>query len=319
MGQILHKRATTTHRTRAEIQQSKETIAELAARLGVNPKTVLKWKHRDGVEDAAMGAKTLRTVLTPLEEDMICAVRRKAQLPLDDCYIVLKPFIPKLTRSNLHRCLQRHGLSVLPKNGPAKPAKKKFKDYPPGFIHIDICEARTGEAKAYLYVAVDRTTKFAYAEVHSSPTMKAAAGFLENTAKALPYKIHKVLTDNGAQFTYALLLPHCRPKGKVHPFDAACEALTIEHRLTRIKQPWTNGQVERMNRTLKEATVKAYHYDTVAQFKAHLHDFLMAYNFSRKLKSLRFLTPYEKIIAEWKKQPHIFHSNPNHYLVGLNT
>src|SRR5688572_30028304 len=113
MGQVLHKRATTTQRVRAEIQQSEESIAKLAHRLGVNPKTVLKWKHRQGVEDAPMGAKTLRTVLTPHEEEMICALRRKARLPLDDCYIALKPSIPRLTRSNLHRCLQRHNLSVL--------------------------------------------------------------------------------------------------------------------------------------------------------------------------------------------------------------
>jgi transposase InsO family protein len=319
MGQVLHKRATTTHRIRAEIQQSKESIAQLASRLGVNPKTVLKWKHRDGVDDAPMGPKTLQTVLTPLEEDMICALRSKTRLPLDDCFIALKPSIAKLTRSNLHRCLQRHGLSVLPREETAKTDKKKFKDYPPGYIHIDICEVRTGEGKVYLYVAVDRATKFVFAEVHTSPTIKAATAFLGNTAKALPYRIHKVLTDNGAQFTYTLMLPHCRPKGKEHPFDVTCKALSIEHRLTKFRHPWTNGQVERMNRTLKDATVKAYHYDTIAQFKAHLHDFLMAYNFARKLKSLRFLTPYEKIIAEWKKQPDIFHANPNHYLVGLNS
>ena len=319
MGQILHARATTTQRQRAVIQQSKESIAVIANRLGVNPKTVAKWRKRDFVEDAPMGAKTPRSSLSPQEQEIVCAFRRKTLLPLDDCFVALKDEIPALTRSNLHRCLQRNGLSVLPKEEGHAREKKKFKEYPIGYFHIDICDVRTGEGKVYLYVAVDRASKFVYAEVHKSPTMAAAAAFLRNLAKAIPYKINKILTDNGAQFTYELLLPHCRPKGKTHPFDAACQALGIEHRLTKFRHPWTNGQVERMNRTIKEATAKVYHYETVDQFKRHLQDFLMAYNFAKKLKALRFRSPYEKIIDDWKKNPSTFHCDPTHYLVGLNT
>lgn len=63
MGQILHKRATTTQRIRKEIQDSTESIATLAKRYGINPKTVIKWRKRISVEDAPMGSKTLRTVL----------------------------------------------------------------------------------------------------------------------------------------------------------------------------------------------------------------------------------------------------------------
>jgi len=61
----------------------------------------------------------------------------------------------------------------------------------------------------------------------------------------------------------------------------------IEHRLTKPNHPWTNGQVERMNRTIKDATVKRYFYETHNQLKAHLTDFLRAYNFARRLKTLR--------------------------------
>jgi transposase InsO family protein len=319
MGQILHARATTTQRQRAVIQQSQESIAVLANRFGVNPKTIAKWRRRDFVQDARMGAGKPRSSLTEREQAIVCAFRRKTLLPLDDCYIALKDEIPALSRSNLHRCLQRNGLSVLPKEEKAERTKKKFKNYPIGFFHIDICDVRTGEGKGYLYVAVDRTSKFVYAEVHKSPTIAAVTAFLHNLANAVPYKINKVLTDNGPQFTYELLLPHCRPKGKTHPFDAACAARGIEHRLTKFRHPWTNGQVERMNRTLKEATIKTYHYDTIDQFKKHLFGFLMAYNFAKKLKSLRFRTPYEKIIDAWKADPSAFHSNPIRYKVGLNT
>ena len=319
MGQILHARATTTQRQRAYIQQSKESLVVIANRLGVNPKTVAKWRKRTSVDDAPMGAKKPRSSLSDHEQQIVCAFRQKTVLPLDDCFVALKDAIPALTRSNLHRCLQRHGLSVLPKQEKEKRKKKKFKDYPLGFFHVDICDVRTGEGKVYLYVAVDRTTKFVYAEIHPSPTMAVATTFLHNLTKAVPYRITKVLTDNGPQFTYALLLPHCKPKRKAHVFDAACSALGIEHRLTQFRHPWTNGQVERMNRTLKEATIKAYHYATIDLLKTHLQAFLMAYNYAKKLKALRFLTPYEKIIEDWKTNPELFYINPLHFKTGLNT
>ena len=115
MGQILHKCAKTTERIRVEIQQSKESIQKIAKRYNVNPKTVIKWRSRDSVSDMKMGTKSINTVLTETEEAIICAFRKKTLLSLDDCYISLKDQITSLTRSNLHRCLQRHGLSVLPK------------------------------------------------------------------------------------------------------------------------------------------------------------------------------------------------------------
>lgn len=318
MAQLLHKQSTTTHRIRTEIQQSKESIAILADRFGINPKTVQKWRNRCSPEDLPMGTKKPNTVLTPLEEQIICAFRTKTLLSLDDCYVALKDEIPALSRSNLHRCLQRHGLSVLPKESTQTTKRKQFKEYRVGYFHIDICEVRTGEGKCYIYVAVDRACKYVYAEIHNSPTMTNARNFLDNLVKTVPYKIHKILTDNGVQFTYELLLPHCRPKNE-HIFDTACKKYGIEHRLTKFRHPWTNGQVERMNRTIKEATVKQYHYDTKQQLKQHLHDFLMAYNFTKKLKALKFVSPYDKIIQEYNKDNNLFNFNPHHYLVGLNS
>ena len=90
---------------------------------------------------------------------MIVAFRRHTLLPLDDCLYALQPTIPHLTRSSLHRCLQRHGISRLPNVDGDKPKRKKFKQYPIGSFHIDIAEVRTGEGKLYLFVAIDRTRK----------------------------------------------------------------------------------------------------------------------------------------------------------------
>ncbi len=87
--------------------------------------------------------------------------------------------------------------------------------------------------------------------------MKNSCLFLNNLLKDCPYKINKILTDNGIQFTYALLLEHLRPKKKpLHDFDEICQKHNIEHRLTKFKHPWTKGQVEVFNRVIKQQTTK---------------------------------------------------------------
>ena len=121
-----------------------------------------KWRKRETVEDRKTGPKEPRsTVLIEAEEAAIVAFRRHTLLPLDDCLYALQPSIPHLTRSALHRCLQRHGISRLPDVGGDKPKRAQFKRYPIGFFHIDIAEVQTAEGKLYLFVGIDRTSKFA--------------------------------------------------------------------------------------------------------------------------------------------------------------
>lgn len=91
----------------------------------------------------------------------------------------------------------------------------------------------------------------------------------------------------------------------------------IEHRFTKPAHPWTNGQVERMNRTIKEATVLRYHYQTTGQLNEHLQVFLLAYDHARRLKTLRGLTPHQFICAQHQNNPDIFIQNPTHLLLGL--
>ncbi len=315
MGQILHGSAKTTHAIRAAIQRSQATIKELSEQYDLNPKTVMKWKKRDFVHDAPMGPKEVRsTVLSPEEEAIVVAFRRYTLLPLDDCLYALQATIPHLTRSSLHRCFQRHGISCLPTMEGDKP-RKKFKKYPIGYIHIDIADVRTEEGKLYLFVAIDRTSKLAYVELHERQTKAIAVDFLRNLIETIPYRMHTVLTDNGIQFTN-----QARHKYAFrHIFDRVCDEHEIEHRLTKINHPWTNGQVERMNRTIKDATVKRYHYESHDQLKEHLDTFLLAYNFAKRLKTLKGLTPYEYVCKVWTLEPDRFKLNPLHHTPGLNS
>jgi transposase InsO family protein len=321
MGQVLHGCARTTEAVRRAIQHSQESIRALARRHGVNPKTIAKWKRRTSAADAPMGPKAPRsTVLSSEEEAIIVAFRKHTLLPLDDCLYALQATIPHLTRSSLHRCLQRHGISRLPEVEGDKPSKKKFKSYPIGFFHIDIAEVRTAEGRLYLFIAIDRTSKLAFARLVEKANTVTAVAFLNELVEAIPYKISVVLTDNGIQFAD---LPKNR-KGPTatlrgHPFDRACRLHGIEHRLTKPNHPWTNGQVERMNRTLKEATVRRYHYDSHEQLRRHLADFLAAYNFAKRLKTLQGLTPHEYVCKIWTEDPARFKTDPIHHTAGLYT
>jgi hypothetical protein len=151
----------------------------LAKRHGINPKTVAKWKGRNTVADERTGPKDPRsTVLSSDEEAIIVAFRRHTLLPLDDCLDALQPTIPSLTRSSLHRCLQRHGLGRLSEVEGDKPMRKTFKAYPLGYVHIDIAEVRTEGGKLYLFVAIDRTSKFAFVELHEHATTRVSADLL---------------------------------------------------------------------------------------------------------------------------------------------
>ena len=124
MGQVLHGRATTTEAVRRAIQDSQESLRALSKRYGINQKTVAKWKKRTSVADLPTGPKEPRsTVLSIEEEAVIVAFRRHTLLPLDDCLYALQPTIPHLSRSSLHRCLQRHGIGRLPDVEGDRPAK----------------------------------------------------------------------------------------------------------------------------------------------------------------------------------------------------
>jgi transposase InsO family protein len=155
-----------------------------------------------------------------------------------------------------------------------------------------------------------------------------AGNFLRALIAAVPYRVHTVLTDNGTHFT--------EPSGntwtpdeikamlarkqlfRAHAFELACAQNDVAHRLTKPRHPWTNGQVERMNRTIKEATVQRFYYATHEQLRMHLADFVAAYNFARRLKTLKGLTPYEFICKRWTIEPERFRLDPLHQMPGLN-
>lgn len=317
MGSFLHGCARTTPRVRAELQASKASSRALAAQYGLNPKTVAKWRKRTTVDDAPMGPKARRsTVLSEAEEASIAELRRNAMLPLDDLLGRLLKDIPRLSRSALHRCLQRQGISRLPK-GESDSKRGRFSETELGYVHVDSCEVRSAEGKRHLFVAVDRVTKLVVTHLYESANMAAGADFMARVVEAFPYRLHTVLTDNGTAFSHQ---PRYRNGATAtyspHVFDRVCRAHGVKHRLTKPYHPWTNGQAERMVRSLKEATVKRFHYDTSADLEAHLRAAVAAHNLARHLKGLRWRTPFRAVCDAWAKDPSVFKADPRHHTLG---
>jgi transposase InsO family protein len=329
MAAGLHGSARTTPRVRAELQAAQEATRALAARYGLNPKTVAKWRRRATTADAPMGPSRARsTTLTEAEEAIVVEFRRRTLLPLDDVLGCLRESIPRLTRSALHRCLVRHGISRLPRDEGNASKRGRFAETTIGYVHIDVCELRLAEGKLFMFLAIDRVSKFAHVAFFDANTKLNGAAFLREVVAAFPYRLPTVLTDNGMAFAD---LPKNRGRHPEieaifggHIFDRVCDEHGITHKLTKPYHPWTNGQAERMNRTVKaasrrDAAVKAFHYPDPEALKAHVLAFVTAYNFAKHLKRLRWRTPFQAVCDAWKGDPSPFKVDPRHLIPGPHT
>lgn len=239
------------------------SISELARRYNITKATVRKWKGREAPADPSHHPHKLCSPLSAGEEAVVVALPRMLLLPRNDLLVITRDFInAEVSRSALNRCLVRHEAGNLlalraelnPPQDPAAKPVKTFKDYEPGFVHIDIKylpqmpdETQLG----YLFVAIDRATRWVHIGLYDDQTDASAVHFLERIAEAAPMIITKVLTDNGSQLTDRFTSKAREPSGR-HHFDLRCKALAIEHRLCPPRHPQTNGMVERFNARVGE-------------------------------------------------------------------
>lgn len=309
----LHANATTTPRIRAYIQQSKRSTAELARQLNISESTVRSWRQRDFVHDRSHTPHRLQTTLTPAQEAVVVELRKTLRLPLGDLLVVTREFINEaVSQSGLHRCLVRHGvgklsdLDTVETAGEEKPAKT-FKDYEPGFIHVDIKylpQMPDESCRRYLFVAIDRATRWVYLEIRAHKTKKAAVGFLKNLLKRCPVKIQKLLTDNDGAFTDRMNQPDRRASGR-HDFDQLCAKHGIEHRLIKPRHPQTNGMVERFNGRIADV-LKTHRFDSRWDLETTLKRYVWLYNEHIPQKNIRYRTPLQAL-KDWRKShPHLF-------------
>jgi hypothetical protein len=193
MAAGLHGSARTTPRVRAELQASQETTRALAARYRLNPKTVAKWRGRTSTSDVRMGPSRPRsTVLTEIQEAIVVEFRRRTLLPLDDVLGCLRESIPTLTRSALHRCLVRHGISRLPKDEDSSSKRLQFAETRIGYVHMDSCQLRPAEGKVHMFLAIDRVSKFAYVALHATAEMATGGAFMRGAVAAFSYRHSRI-------------------------------------------------------------------------------------------------------------------------------
>ena len=312
----LHKNARTTPAIRREIQASSLSANQLAARHGIGKATVLKWKQRDSVEDLPNTPHKFSKTMSDLEEFVVIELRRSLLLPLDDLLAIVREFInPKVSRSGLDRCLRRHGVANLKDLYPVeekevKP-KKSYKDYEPGFVHIDVKylpKMRDESSRRYLFVAIDRASRWVYLEIMPDKSACSAARFLKKLKKAAPFKISKVLTDNGKEFTDRFDVNGERtPTGK-HLFDVGCKQHKIEHRLIKPRHPQTNGMVERFNGRIEEVLTQTRFADG-KELETTIKHYAKLYNSRIPQKMIGHRTPLDALRAWQKERPDLFVKN----------
>ncbi|OWG12668.1 Integrase core domain protein [Delftia sp. K82] len=311
----LHKNARTTPAVRAEIAASDEPASILAQRFGITEQTVYKWKKRDVFADRSHTAHRLQTVLTPAQETVVVHLRRTLLLPLDDLLAVTREFIcPHVSRSGLDRCLRRHGAGNLNALKPQEPAvaHKAFKSYEPGYVHMDVKylpQMQDESSRRYLFVAIDRATRWVFVQLKSNKTAASAQAFLKALHKACPIRINKLLTDNGKEFTDRLFASKEREPSGNHEFDQLCRELGIEHRLTKPRTPRTNGMVERFNGRIADV-LKTHRFNSREDMEETLLRYVALYNHQLPQSALKSSTPMQAMKDWYQTHPHLFHKRP---------
>jgi len=321
----IHPCARTTPKIRKEIQNRKgETAYALSKEYNVTAATIIKWQSREDTHDRSHRPHKLNTRLTELQELILVEIRKILLLPLDDLLAVAREFIdPGVSRAGLHRTLKRYNVSNLKQmqaelEPEANPQKKTFKDYKPGFVHVDVKylpQMPDEDAQQYLFVAIDRASRWVYFEIHRDKSAQAAQAFLQSLIKAAPFKITKVLTDNGKEFTDRYCVTGERKPTGNHPFDKVCQQANIEHRLIKPRHPQTNGMVERFNGRISELLAST-HFQSSEELKEALMNYLSIYNEHIPQKNLGHVTPV-KALEKWQQKcPELFKGDLNN-LLGL--
>ena len=311
----LHKNARTTPAVRAEIAASSESARVLAQRHGITEQTVYKWKKRDSVHDRSHTAHHLQTQLTPAQEIVVVHLRRALLLPLDDLLAVTREFICEtVSRSGLDRCLRRHGVGNLHALKPAEPAQahKAFKSYEPGYLHVDVKylpQMQDETKRRYLFVAIDRATRWVFVQIKGNKTAASARAFLHALHKACPIQITRVLTDNGKEFTDRLFASRERQPSGNHEFDQLCQELGIEHRLTKPRTPRTNGMVERFNGRIADV-LKTHRFNSAEDLEQTLMRYVALYNHQLPQSALHSKTPMQAMKQWHQTHPELFNKRP---------
>nr|BAL54747.1 transposase [uncultured beta proteobacterium] len=238
----------------------------------------------------------MQTTLTEAQELVIVEVRKLLLLPLDDLLVLARTFLnPNLSRSALDRCLRRHGVSNL------RALQKKRESI---------------KQRRYLFVAIDRATRWVYLEIHEDKSAESATRFLAKVLANAPFVVRTVLTDNGKEFSDRFSSAGERQPTGRQPFDRLCGEKRITHRLIQPRHPQTNGMVERFNGCITEI-LRSERFVSAADLQETLTRYLWAYNHRIPQRALGHMTPIEKLRWWQTERPELFVSRVDN-VTGLD-
>ena len=322
MKQAYHSNAITNLHLRTEINKSNLSNDVLAKKYNTSTKTIAKWKKRVLFDDKTSRPKTIHYSLSDLDQLIVTQIRSLTWWSLDEITEIINPEHPQKIRSAVYRTFVREGVNKVPQK--QKQKAKKFKEYDPGYLHIDVTYLpKIQGVKYYLFVAIDRATRLLYYQIYDAKTSVNAEDFMKKCIDFFPVtNITHVLTDNGLEFTNRLITSKkgkkCTTPSKM---DVVCADNDIEHRLIKPYTPQTNGMVEKVNDTIKKGTIKKHQYDNLEQMKNDLTEFLIFYNLYRRhggvRKELQVKTPFNAMETWYQMSPEIFKETPENFKLKI--
>lgn len=299
---------------RKRIKESTAPYRVLAKELGVSVSTIAKWKKRERMTDLSSRPKRTKRAMPATVEPIIEFLRRDWLMDMDTIWFALRSTVfPELKRSSVYRQLVRQDVGSLRElTNKEKRTFKKFPACDPGFIHVDIFSLpKIDKERKKVFIAIDRTTRLMTLRTYKTANKQAAVDFLKHCQNFYPFKIYKVLTDNGGQFTNRCYKKNSKVKRPAeHVFGQYCVEHNIEHALTKPYHPWTNGMAERSIKTVKNDVVYRMHYDNSSQLTNALYGFVRFFNCDRPYKAMDGKTPVELTETWFKKNKQLFTKDP---------
>ncbi len=323
MQQVYHSNASTNINIRTLLQNNSGTNSELASKFNISSQTVSKWKNRDFQKDVSCRPLNINYALTQLEKAIAISLRKSTWLPLDEVWEVLLEANPEISRSSVYRTFKSEQINKVPQE--KREIAKKFKEYEPGYLHIDVTYLPKFNGKSYyLFVAIDRCTRAMIYWVYENKTAENTLDFMDKCLDFFPFEITNILTDNGLEFTNRLLISKignaCQKPSKM---DEKCIENNIQHRLTAPFTPKTNGMVERVNGIIKNDTILKTKYNSTSEMKIDLMKFLKFYNLQRRhgslRKELKVKSPINAIQKWYEMKPEIFKITPDEFKIKILT
>jgi len=304
-----HRNATTNINQRLSIQSASSTVTsrELADQLCVSSKTVGKWRGRETTGDLSSRPHTIHYALDDEEQRLVVWLREHG-LMLDDIWQGLQTHLPHINRTNTYRTLDRHELGRLPKE---ETGTGEFAAYSPGFLHVDwFYLPRLEDERRYCIVAIDRATRWLRVGFYEHMDKANSIDFLAKTLRELPFTVYVVLTDNGVCFTNRWYTGSRGGARQTADFTAWCAYLGIEHRLTKVKHPWTNGLAENTVKQIKTNTTKRHELNCYSQAEECIDAYVLYHNYRKRHRALDWQTSYDTVLMWHEKEPAIFKEDP---------